>query len=316
MQGLLKGKSPGTQLVVAISVALVSIFIIGLIGSMILSKISGMSMLELGTPDEWNMQDPKIPFVIRGTLVIQFFSLFLIPVLICCWLFSTNSMEYLGLRRPVYPYLFILGILAMILALPLVTWLGELNKNIRFPGALEAWFKAKEETAARMTLALLQQHSVKDLILNIVFIAALAAVGEELLFRGVLQRLFIKIFKNHWTGIIIAAILFSAMHLQFYGFFPRLVLGIMLGLLYWYSGSLWVAILAHFMYNAGIIILAYLNPELLKDETTVELTNLSLLATVSAVLVILLVSWIKKKSPVTYESVYSNDAPREKDNPF
>lgn len=315
MRGLLKEKSPGTQLVLAISIALVSFFIIGLIGTMVLAKISGMNLMEMKDPDKWDINDPKVISVIRGMQVIQFFSLFVIPTWICSRLFSNNSKEYLGLKKPLYPPYFFIGILAMVLALPMVTWLGELNRNIRFPGELENWFRAKEESAARMIQALLQLQSVKDLVLNIICIAGLAAIGEELLFRGLLQRLFIKIFKNHWVGIIVAATLFSAMHLQFYGFFPRLALGILLGVIYWYSGSLWVVILAHFMYDAALIILAYFNPQMIKDETSVELTNLTLLATVSFVLVILLVSWMKKKSPVTFETVYADDPP-VKDHPF
>ncbi len=316
MRGLLKAKSPGIQLVVTISLALVGLFILGLIGTVILSAITGMSLTEMSKTDKWDYTDPKIIFVIRGMQVIQFVSLFLIPTLISARLFSTNSRNYLGLKKPLNPTYYFIGILVMVLAFPLVTWLGELNRNIHFPAGLEEWFKEKEVSAAKLMNALLQQHTVKDLILNIVCVAGLAAVGEELLFRGLLQRLFIKIFKNVWAGIIISAILFSAMHMQFYGFFPRAALGILLGIVYWYSGSLWVPMLAHFVYDAVLITLVYFNPGMIKDESTVALTNLSLLAAVSAVLVILLVSWMKKSSPVTYSMVYADDDIPVKDNPF
>ncbi len=316
MRGMLKSKSPGTQILLVISMALVGVFIIGMIGTLILAPITGMSLIQLSQPAKWNYNDPAVITAIRGMQLIQFISLFVFPVWICSRLFSTNGNEYLGLRKPPEFSFYLIAVLAMIVALPLVNWLGELNRSIRFPPDIEQWFKIKEENAAKMIQALLQRHTIKDLLLNIIFIAALAAIGEELLFRGLLQRLFIKFFKNHWIGIIVSAILFSALHMQFYGFFPRLALGILLGLIYWYSGSLWVAILAHFVYDAALIILAYNMPEMIKDESTVEMGNMYALGSLSLVLIVLAVVWMKKKSHVTYEQVYADDKVPVKDNPF
>lgn len=316
MRGLLKTKSPGTQLLIVISIALVGFFIISILGTIILAGISGMSIFQLGDTEKWDFNDPRTVSIIRGMQVIQFVSLFLVPTIICSWLFSTNTRQYLGLKPPSHAAYYIIGVLVMIVALPFVNGLGELNRHIQFPVGIETWMKEKEVEATRMIQALLQQHTVKDLILNILCIAGLAAVGEELLFRGLLQRLFIKIFKSPWLGIIVAAFLFSAMHLQFYGFLPRFVLGILLGVIYWYSGSLWVAMLAHFIYDAALIVLAYFNPEMIKDESTVELSNLAVLAVVSLGLIILLVSWMKKRSSVSYYRVYADDSVPVKDHPF
>ena len=108
--------------------------------------------------------------------------------------------------------------------------------------------------------------------------------------------LFIKIFKSPWAGIIAAAFLFPAMHLQFYGFLPRFVLGILLGLIYWYSGSLWAAMIAHFVYDASLIILTYFNPEMLNDETSVKLSNTAFLAAVSFIIGSLAIGWMKRRS--------------------
>ena len=203
----------------------------------------------------------------------------------------------------------------LLLSLPLVSFLGELNRNVQFPAGIANWMKAQEDEAAKTIKALLSKHTIKDLILNIVCIAGLAAVGEELLFRGVAQRLLIKWFKSPWAGIIIAAFLFSAMHVQFYGFLPRFVLGILLGVIYWYSGSLWTAMLAHFIYDAALIVLVYFNPESLNDENTLNLSNIALGAAISFALVVFLVIWMKKKSTVTYTNVYAGDK-QVKDHPF
>ena len=316
MRGMLKSKSPGAQLLLVISIALVSFFIIGLVGLFIISAITGMGITEMSDMGSWDLTKPSSITAIRGMQVVQFISLFLVPVFICTRLFSTDSRSYLGLRRPLNPGYFGIGIMLMLIALPFVNWMGELNKNMVFPPDIDAWLKAKETEAARTIQALLGQRTVKDLVINIICIAGLAAVGEELLFRGLLQRIFIKLFKSPWLGIIVAAFLFSAMHLQFYGFLPRFILGVLLGLMFWYSGSLWVPMLAHFVYDALLITLAYFYPSMLKDESTVKLANLALTGTISLVLLVMLVTWMVKRSTVSYREVYADDAIPVKDHPF
>lgn len=296
---------------------MVSFFLLGLLGTVILSAITGINIAEFSDSAKMDFSKPGMITFIRGMQVIQFVSLFLVPPFICAKLFSTNTKQYLGLKQPSNGVYFFAGIAIMIVALPLVNWLGEINRNIPFPASWQDWMKNGEEEAARTVKALLSKHTVQDLILNIICIAGLAAVGEELLFRGGAQRLLIKIFKNHWAGIIVAAFLFSAMHMQFYGFLPRFVLGILLGALYWYSGSLWVAIAAHFVYDALLIVLTYFNPEMLNEGSGVaEANNLALGGSISFVLVIILFEWIRRKSTVTYTEVYADDDVPVKDNPF
>ncbi len=315
MKGLLKAKSAGNQFLVLISVALVSFFLLGMVGTVILSFATGINITELGDSSKWDFSKPGMITFIRGMQIIQFVSLFLVPTFICARLFSTDSKKYLGLKQPSNRVYFLIAIALMIVALPLVNWLGELNRNFPFPESWQEWMKNGEEEAAKTINALLSKRTIKDLILNIICIAGLAAVGEELLFRGAAQRLLIKIFKNHWAGIIVAAFIFSAMHMQFYGFLPRFVLGILLGALYWYSGSLWVAIAAHFVYDALLIVLVYFNPEMLNEENIVQANNLALAGSISFVLVVLLFEWIRRRSTTTYSEVYADDeAP--KNNPF
>ncbi len=316
MKGLLKAKPAGTQFLLLISIALASFFIIGLLGTVMLAKISGMSLETMSDSSKWDYTDDKLATVIRGMQIIQFISLFLIPTFICTWLFSTDSKKYLGLKRPSNITYFLIGVGIMLLAIPAVNFLGELNRHVQFPSGLETWLKEQEADAAKTIKALLSKHTIKDLLLNIICIAGLAAVGEELLFRGIAQRLLIKMFKNPWAGIIVSAFLFSAMHLQFYGFLPRFVLGILLGVVYWYSGSLWTAILAHFVYDAVLIVAAYFNPEMLNEEKTVKLSAMALVAAISFTLVVLLVRWMKKQSTINYHDVYAEDAIPVKDHPF
>lgn len=316
MKGLLKTKPALNQFLILVSVVLVSFFVCGLIGTLILSSVSGISITEMSDLSKLDLSKPGVISFIRGMQGVQFISLFVVPAMICLRLFTTDSRKYLGLKQPSHPGYLIAGIGVMLIAIPFTSWLGELNRNIPFPSGMANWMKAQEEDAANTIKALLSRHTVKDLLLNLIFIAGLAAVGEELLFRGMAQRLLIKIFKNHWLGIIVSAAIFSAMHMQFYGFLPRFALGVLLGLIYWYSGSLWVAILAHFIYDAVLIVLAYFYPEMLNDENTMQFSNLALGGIISLSLVVLLVTWMKKRTTITYNTVYGDDAVPVKNHPF
>ena len=113
-----------------------------------------------------------------------------------------------------------------------------------------------------------------DLLKSVLMAGVLAAFGEELFFRGILQRLFIRVFKGAWPGIIFTAALFSAFHGQFMGFIPRMILGIILGALYWYSGSIIPAMIGHFIFNSGQLLLVYFKVTSL-DSKPVPDTTLS-----------------------------------------
>lgn len=316
MRGTLKSKSALSQFLVLIGIALVSLFLIGALGTVILAKLAGMEFSQLADMSKWDYSDPKILFVLRGMQVIQFISLFVIPVFLCAWFFSTDTRSYLGIKAPSSSVYFIVGVLVMLVATPFINLLGEWNKQVQFPSGIEHWMKSSEEDAAKSVNALLSRHTLTDLISNLIVIAGLAAVGEELLFRGMIQRLLTKMFRSPWAGIIIAAFLFSAIHLQFYGFLPRFVLGILLGAAFWYSGSLWVPILGHFVYDGSLIVLAYYKPEMLADNNTVKAGDLALAAAISTVLVVAGVTWMIRNTKTRYSEVYAEDAKPVKDHPF
>ena len=140
----------------------------------------------------------------------------------------------------------------------------EWNMNLDFSGlspTFETWARAKEEQLRELTLFITRFDSLGGLLLGLVVIAVLPAVGEELLFRGVGQRKLHQLFGNPHAAIWMAALLFSAIHVQFYGFFPRLLLGALFGYIYYWSGNLWYAIAAHFVNNAFLLIMLYLRQQ-------------------------------------------------------
>ncbi|MCX8020797.1 MAG: CPBP family intramembrane metalloprotease [Chitinophagaceae bacterium] len=320
MQGAYKTESVFKQLLIFGGITLASFFVIGVLGTLLLAAVTGTSVNELNNLATLSADKSRAIPLIRGMQLVQFVSLFLIPALISAKLFSTSVKKYLGWRRPSHPEFFFTGAAVMLLALPLGNWLGEINRSIPFPEGISRWINQKENEIAGLIKLILSQRSIKDLLLNLIFIALLAAVGEELFFRGIVQRLLIKWIKHPMAGIVITAILFSALHAQFYGFLPRLALGILLGMMYWYSGSLWVAITAHFVYDAVLIVAAYFYPNLLDVENikqSKELWVSSLpAALVSLLLVLMLMLRMHKMSQNTYESVYADDNVPVKNHPF
>ncbi len=154
-----------------------------------------------------------------------------------------------------------LVILLTIAFMPVNGLIIELNQMLKLPeslGPLERWMRAKEDQMAELTKFLTTFSTVPQLVMAVLTIAIIPAIGEEVLFRGILQRKFIVWTGSVHLGIWLAAALFSAIHLQFYGFIPRMLLGALFGYLYVWSGNLWVPVLAHFINNGFTVLMIFL----------------------------------------------------------
>ena len=136
--------------------------------------------------------------------------------------------------------------------------LGELNEKIPIPAKWYAKAKAIEETYRTVMLTMANMKSFSDYLLAVLVLAAAPAIFEEVLFRGGFQQIFIGWTKNKWSGIIITSILFSAIHFSYFGFLPRLALGIVLGLIFFYSKNIWLNILLHFLNNGVVVTQLYI----------------------------------------------------------
>ena len=137
----------------------------------------------------------------------------------------------------------------------------EWNMNFSFPGFLsgfEDWAREKEEELKLITDFLTEFNSFSQFFIVFIIVAVIPGIGEELIFRGILQNKFHLFFKNIHVAIIVTAILFSGFHMQFFGFVPRLFLGILFGYIYYWSGNIWYPILGHFINNGFTLILIYL----------------------------------------------------------
>ncbi len=137
--------------------------------------------------------------------------------------------------------------------------IGEWNLNVDFPdGQFEDWAKRMEEKLKVGVEHLINFQSFPHFLTAFIVIGIIPAIGEELLFRGVIQNLFQRAFSNHHLAIWITGFAFAAIHMQFYGVVPRMLLGVIFGYMYHWSGNLSVAILAHFVNNGFALFILYL----------------------------------------------------------
>lgn len=174
-----------------------------------------------------------------------------------------RAMPALGFRAVNKPWLYyiLIGATLMFVSLPVTNQLTAWNEAMDFGTVfekLEEYLKSLEEAAQAATEKMLKADHLGGLLFNLLIIALIPAVGEELTFRGVLQQGLSRRMNPH-VAIILAAGIFSFIHFQFYGFLPRMFLGILLGYMFYVSGSLWTSILMHFVNNGTAVVLYYLN---------------------------------------------------------
>ena len=234
--------------------------------------------------------------------------MFIFPSIIFAFLVNKNVSKYLTLNIKPLSFSMIAGFFMILLAMPIVSYLAEINEMLKLPeslSGLENWMKNSEEQAMKLTTAFLDTGSISGLSINLLMIAVLPALGEEFVFRGILLRLLKEWTKNIHFAVIISAILFSAMHLQFYGFLPRMMLGVVLGYLFVWSGSIWLPVFVHFTNNAAAVIASYLaNKGIIKSDlesfgSTDNITYLIL----SVVIVGFLIFFINKKEIKTKKGI-------------
>ena len=190
--------------------------------------------------------------------LLQSVATFLLPALAGAYLWSNTPMQWLHLNKKPSWQEASAAVVIMLLAIPGINLLSAWNQQMVLPewmSGIEQWMRMQEDAAAQLTEQFLQVNTVGGLLVNIGLMALLPAVGEELTFRGVVQGMFTR---NKHVAIWATAAIFSFVHLQFYGFLPRMLLGAMFGYMLWWTGSLWVPMLMHFVNNCAAVVVAYL----------------------------------------------------------
>lgn len=215
-----------------------------------------LSVMIQGFAIDFNTRNGKL---IAST--IQALMVFIAPSLVAARLITRSPLSYLELKKAP-GWLPILGaIFAYMIALPAMNQIIYWNSTMILPEWIADWgvdFKQMEESAQNSASMMLDTASFGGMIINLLVIGLLTAFGEEIFFRGALQRTVAAPGWNH-LAIWIVAIIFSAAHFQIFGFFPRLILGAWLGYLLYWTRSLYVPVFAHFLNNAVVVVCSWLS---------------------------------------------------------
>lgn len=257
---LFEGISPLARLIIAAAIAVVFFSMFFVIGLIIAIPLFGVNIFDLTALTD--ITNPDNLSIIKYLQIIQTIGLFVIPPFIIAFLYNIDVAEYLKLKKPPDIKSVLLVVVIVIVSLPLINWIAYLNSEMHLPGFLkevEDWMRRTEAEAMELTYALVSADSFGVYLVNLFMIAVLPALGEELFFRGVIQKIFGEITRSHHWAIWITAMLFSVFHFQFLGFFPRLMLGVLFGYMLVWSGTLWLPIIAHFINNAFAVTVYYLS---------------------------------------------------------
>lgn len=209
---------------------------------------------------------------------MQTVATFLLPPVICAWMWDSGRkpFRWLKMDKGADWRVFVWAVAVMICAIPGINLLADLNSRVELPESLdfiEQILKQQEEAAAALTERFLAADSVWGLLVNVGLMALLPAMAEELSFRGTLQQTIYKVqgdkvqsTKVH-AAVWVTAFVFSAIHMQFYGFVPRMLMGALFGYVFVWTGSLWVPITMHFTNNGIAVLVYYFSDEIGENGT-------------------------------------------------
>ena len=256
---ILEKYNPLGQLFIFIGLVLISLAIGVMLSAGVIAVMMGAEAI--GSNVMSDLGNPNVLATLKISQLVASITIFILPALLFACLASRDVFSSLSINKKVNSRSIILVVILVIAVLPIVNFTQEINQLMALPdwlSGIEQWMKTQEENSEVVVKAFLSSTGLLALFGNLVVMALIPAIGEELCFRGVMQNIFGKMFQNPHIAIWVTAAIFSAIHMQFYGFLPRMLLGAMLGYLYHWSGSLWLAILAHFLNNGFAVFMAYL----------------------------------------------------------
>lgn len=256
-QPLREENHPLLQLLVLGAGALVGLVVFLVLGFAVCIAIYG---LDLFHNTAWMMgNEAKYIGALKILVVAQQVGLFLVPAIALAFFEGKKPQNFYGLKSPSINLLMIV-LLLMACSMPLLAWINEQNMKMHLPqflSGVERWMREMEDSGMVTTKAILKGTSINVLFVNLLVIAVTPAICEELIFRGGLQRTLLRWIKNPHVGIWTSAVIFSTIHFQFFGFFPRLFLGAAFGYIYFWTGSLWYPAFAHFLNNGYAVVVAW-----------------------------------------------------------
>jgi len=282
------------------------------IGAIIATQVISLLVFFVAGGSISDLMDPTNEDNIGTMKVLQIISqivIFLVPVAIFSMLKTDSFTNYPIFKSPNSIGLLLLSLVVLAVSFPFIGSINLWNQSIEFPEALkgiETIFRSLEDQAMEMTEAFMKMDNVGDLLINIIMIGFLAGLGEELLFRGTIQNFLSEWSKNPHLAIIISAFVFSLIHLQFYGFFPRMLLGVLFGYLYYWSGTIWIPIIAHALFN-GLQVVGFYFAGDMESFNMDNMETLPWYITLGSLVGLIFVMWyfyqycLKSNSIISYE---------------
>lgn len=184
--------------------------------------------------------------------------IFALPAFVTAFLFYERPITFLQLGNLPNIKISLLVIALIVVTQPLINLLSYINQLLMLPSVLaplEHWMQSREAAANKVIEMFIADHTISGIVSNILVMAVLAGIAEEVFFRGAMQQFFYRIVSNKHLAIWVTAFIFSTIHFQFYGFIPRFLLGALLGYLFIWYGNLWFPIIAHIAHNALNVIM-------------------------------------------------------------
>lgn len=278
------------DLLVLLSLSLACTSLLTLLFGIVVEPIFGISFLEL------SRQSIEQKPALQTLQLLNSLGLFVFPAL----LFIRMNPDLLQLNLKPTVLNCILCILIYFSVVPMMEGLQWYNEGLSLPenwSGLENWMRQTEASALEITRLLVEMEGPGDFIFNLFLIAIIPAFGEELIFRGIVQKRINQQFNSLHLGVWISAICFSAMHLQFFGFLPRLILGVVFGYLFAYGKNIYLPILAHFLNNSVALVGVYLAGGKWPEETVEEPNSIVFAFSAICTVLLLIVFYRTQKSP-------------------
>lgn len=275
-KALLAGLRPAEKFLFSVVILFILLLVFQFLGAFLAAWIYGFSVTDILVLRTY--EDPKYVAASKLIQMLGSVGTFIIPALLFSYLFEGDLFSFYKFRNPTGMTPMLLVILMMVSVIPFINYMAEINLKMEVPiRALDQQLRSLESLAEEMMVAFTATKSFWGLLVNLLMIGVIAAVGEELIFRGLIQSLLRDMIKNIHVAILITALFFSAFHFQFFSFLPRFVLGLILGYMMYYGQSIWYPILAHFVNNAMGVIYYYFNSRGSADDMLEEIGTSTLI---------------------------------------
>lgn len=233
---------------------------------------------------------------------------FILPALLFGYRSSPKALPYLGIQKSISVTIFLCAVVLLFVIQPFVGWLGELNSHLSF-GSLSNAIKDAEAMYDRLLKLFLKMDRPSDLFINLLVMALLPAIGEELFFRGALQKTLSRLTHRAGLAIVITSLVFALLHGTYLKIIPIFALGLMLGVVYHVTRNLWYTVIIHFINNAFAVLAVYYadRSATLKRLADSNFTVTTAMAIISLTIGIGIIFLMKKKSDEVLPKVVTKE---------